>query len=364
MENSPAYAAPGWLLFTRDGVLEAQPFDAQALRTTGEAMSLGDEPGVAPGPAAYDGGRRVSASASGSLAYVPNPAVDTNVQWIDQTGKLQEILNVPAGRYTTVAISPDNARAVLVRRDSAMSSRLWLADLTRASAVPLSVSVAVREPSPIWSPDSKRIVFMSDRDGHNDFYEMTIADSSPERRIFQSRDRSAVPRNWSGAEILFNQIDPGTKWNIYRLPASGAAEPVPVVRGPAIEVGGWLSPNGRWLAYQSDETGHLDLFVQSFPAGGTKLQIPTGGSQLCWWARDGKHLLFLKRDQTLWRVDVDLGATTPHVGVPQQIGTFSPSLVTMDLAPDNQRFLAIVPEHAGVATVTIVQSWRAALTKH
>ena len=138
-----------------------------------------------------------------------------------------------------------------------------------------------------------------------------MADSSPERRILQFSNPSALPRSWSSNEILFNMIEPDLKWNVYRLPVSGPAEPVPVVRGPSIEVGGWVSPDGHWVAYLSDETGRLDVFVQSFPTAGVKLQIPTGGTQLCWWARDGRHLLFLKRDHTLWRVDVDLPPSPP-----------------------------------------------------
>ncbi|HKW02943.1 MAG TPA: protein kinase [Vicinamibacterales bacterium] len=362
MESAPAYAEPGWLLFTRGGVLAAQPFDAKALRTTGEAVSLGDEPSVAPGPAAYDAGRRVSASTTGSLAYFLAPAVNTTLQWMDQSGKMTSVIGVPAGRYTGLAIAPDNTHAVLDRRDSGTSSSLWLVDLTLATAAPLATAVH-RTPSPVWSPDSRRIVFVSNRDGRRALHELAVAESTSERPFGQIGNDSAIPRSWSHDQIMINMIEPDSKWNVYRLPPTGAGAPVPIVRGPAIEVGGWLSPDGHWLAYLSDETGRLDVWVQAFPAAGQKLLIPTGGTELCWWARDGRHLLFVNRDKTLWQVDFDPGATAPHIVAPKQLAAFPPNLVSMDLAADGQRFLALVPERAGVGSVTVVQSWRAALAK-
>jgi Tol biopolymer transport system component len=283
---------------------------------------------------------------------------------MDTTGKTMGGVSVPPGRYSGVAVAPDNTRAVLVREDSPSSWSLWLVDLTRASAIPLSRGGS-RVPSPVWSPDSKRIVFASLRNGRHVLYEKTVADTSAERTIFQPDDNSGLPRGWSKdqAWIVFNRIDPDTKWNIYRVQASGTAAPMPLVRGPAIEVGGWPSPDNHWLAYLSDEAGHLDLFVQAFPDGGSKTQVATGGIQQCWWMPDGRRFLYTKRDQTLWRVGVDLRAASPRIDAPVQVAAFPSTLVAMDLAPDGRRFLALVPERAGFGAVTIVQSWRAALTQ-
>jgi Tol biopolymer transport system component len=362
MENAPVYAEPGWLLFTRQGVLAAQSFDARTLRTSGDAVSLGDQPAVAPGPAAYDAGRRVSASATGSLAYYLEAVANTDVRWMDQTGKMTGTVNVPPGRYSDIAIAPDNTRAVLVRQESSISSSLWLVDLTRASAIPLSTD-GIRDPSPVWSPDSTRVVFGGVRDGQPGLYEKIVADPSAESTILGIDGSFARPRGWSNdlAWIVVNRLDPGTKWNIYRAQAAGLAAPVPIVQGPAIEVGGWPSPDSHWLAYFSDEAGSLDLFVQPFPNPGPKVQVATGGIQRCWWTPDGRHLLYTKRDQTLWRVDVDLRAAVPRIGATLQLGAFPSTLVGMDLARDG-RFLALVSERSGLGTVTVVKSWPAALT--
>ena len=143
------------------------------------------------------------------------------------------------------------------------------------------------------------------------------------------------------------------------MPAGGG-EAVPLVNTPAIEVGGRLSPDGRWIAYLSDETGRLEAFVQSLTASGPKAQLSTGGVAFGWWTNGGKEQLYLKRDQTLWRTTIDLDSGTP-TGSPQQLGTFPAALTSMDFDQTTQRFLALVPERAGVGAVTVVQSWRAAL---
>jgi hypothetical protein len=133
------------------------------------------------------------------------------------------------------------------------------------------------------------------------------------------------------------------------------------VQGPAIEVGGVVSPDGHRIAYLSDESGNLDVFVQAYPEGGSKQQISTGGAQHTWWERDGRHLLFVRRDQTMWRVATDFSGATPRIGAPERIGEFPPAVVALDLDRVGDRFLTLVPEHVDIAAVTIVQSWPSAI---
>jgi len=364
MENAPVYAPSsdgsnrGSLLFTRQGVLVAQPFDATSLKFAGDPVPLGDQPAVAPGGAAYDAGRRISASTNGSLAYYLAPAADVNVQWIDLTGRTIGSLDVPSGRYSTVAIAPDGNKAVLVRPASQTSSDLWIADLTRSSAIPFAAG-AHRLPMPIWSPDSTRIIFSTESSGSFGLAEKSVVTGSAERPIFRS-DTTIYARHWSTElGIIVNRIDPGTKWNIYRLKASDSAAPEPLVTGPSIDLGGWPSPDRRWLAYLSDEAGRLDLYLQSLPAG-QKTQVAPAVHQY-WWTPDGKAILYTTRAQTLWRVDVDMRGPSPRIAPPIQLASLPSTLVYLDLAPDGRRFLALVPERTGLGTVAIVQSWQSGL---
>jgi Tol biopolymer transport system component len=191
-----------------------------------------------------------------------------------------------------------------------------------------------------------------------------VTGPSAERLILRVDNSSVVPRGWSRdlAWIVFSRVDPGTKWNVFRVPGSGSGAPVALVKGPAIEVASSLSPDNRWLSYLSDQAGHLDLYVQSFPDGGARTQVvAAGGIRQSWWTPDGRHLLYLKRDQSLWRVGIDLRVAPPRIDPPVQLGTFPPALVAMDLAADGRQFLAVVPERAGLGAVTIVQNWHAAL---
>jgi Tol biopolymer transport system component len=361
MESAPVYANPGWLLFTRQGVLTAQPFDAKALKTIGDAITLGDEPTIAQTTAAYDAGRRVSVSTTGSLAFYFEPSTNTRLQWMDPNAKVAGVVSVPPARYSSVTIAPDGTRAVLVRSDSQISSSLWLADLRRDSFVPILMN-ANKNPLPVWSPDSTRIAFQGERDGRRGLYEKTVDEAAGEVRILPVDNNSIFPRGWSKDRgIIFNQIDPGTKWNIYLVPASGRGAPALLVGGPSIEVGGWPSPDNHWLAYQSDEAGSLDLWVQPFPGPGTRTHVVAGGIQASWWMPDGRHLLYLKRDRSLWQVEVDFRIVPAKIGAPVQLATFPSALVEMDLAPDGRRFLALVPEQAGLGAVTVVERWQAAL---
>jgi Tol biopolymer transport system component len=348
-------------VFARHGVLTAQRFDAAALQLQGEPVSLGDQPGVAPAPATYEAGPYVSASANGTLAYyLPIPAA-TSVQWMNAEGRALATLDLPAGRYTGLALSPDDTRAVLVRAEPGIGSSLWLVDLPRAGVVPLVTEG--RNTSPVWSPDGTRVAFASDRGGQHGFYIKTATDAAAERQIAVFADRTPEPRGWThdGTWLLFNRVDPRTRWNVYRLRASGAGEPELLIGGPAIEAGARSSPDDRWLAYFSDEGGRIDAFVRSVDPSGPKVQVSTGGVQFAFWTRDARQMLFLKRDRTLWRVPTDLTGAAPRVGATQQLGTFPPGLVAMDLARDG-RFLAIVAERSDAGAVTVVQAWQTRAT--
>jgi Tol biopolymer transport system component len=365
MEGAPVYAEPGWLLYARQGILAAQPFDARTLKITGEAVSLDDEPTSILDPAtSFTAGYTTSASASGSLAYYSSPSANTTATWVDASGKPTGTIALPAGQYSGLSISPDGTHAALVKSISSTESSLWLVDLAHGNAVPLS-SGRGRNDSPVWSPDSGRVVFASDRDGPEDFFVKNIADAAPEQSLYRSPVLFKNPSGWSrdGRWIVFTQMDPGTAQNIYLLPSSGTEPPVPYLRGPRRDDTGQPSPDGHWLAYASDDTGRYELYVQSFPEPGHKQQVSLDGVGGGQWTRDGRHLLFLSGDaKTLWRADVESGASL-KVSPPVRVAALPSGIISIDAMPDGQRFLALIPDHVGAGSVTIVQNWRAALEK-
>jgi serine/threonine protein kinase len=365
LEAAPVYAEPGWLLYARQGVLAAAPFDLQQMKITGEPVMLEDEPAAIMEPlTSFTAGRSVSVSARGALAYYSAPSMNTVARWFDAAGATLGTLPAPQGHYETVSISPDGSRGVLVKSTSPSESSLWLIDLQRGGTSPLSAG-AGRNDSPVWSPDGERVVWAGDRNGVQTLYVKNANDASPEQQLFTSDVPFKVPAAWSpdGQRITMNQLDPQSANNIWLLNASGATGPIPLVNGPANEWGGPISPDGRWLAFTADSSGRRELFVQAFPDGGRKVQVSDAGALVAWWSRDGRQLVYASDDlRSLWRVEIASGASL-RVGTPKQMAVLPPEIIWLDATPDLKRFLAIAPERTGTGSVTLVENWRSALQR-
>ena len=363
MEAAPAYAEPGWLLFARQGVLNALPFDAKTLKITGNPIRLEDEPAAILDPStSFTAGRSVSLSTTGALAYYSAPSLNTIATWYDANGAPAGSLNVPAGHYESLAISPDGRQAVFVQSTSPSESSLWVVDLARGGASRLSTGGG-RNDGPVWSPDGDRVVWASDRTGPQNLYVKNLNDPGPEQLLWGSDVPFKGPVAWSpdGSRIVLVQLDRDTAQNIYVLDASGKTAPAPFAIGPARDPLAAVSPDGRWLAYPSDESGRFQLYVQSFPAAGRKVQVSERGATTAWWSRDSRRLTYVSDDlRSLWRVPMTAGATMAG-GTPKQIAALPPDIMFVAMMPDETRFLALSPERTGGGSITIVQNWRAAL---
>ena len=365
MESAPVYADPGWLLYARQGVLAAQAFDAGSLSLSGDPVALDDEPSAIMDPAiSFTAGHPTSVSTTGSLAYYSAPSMNTIPGWYDAQGRQTGTLDIPAGHYDHVTISPDGTHAVFVRSVSPSESALWLSDVVRGSAVPLS-SGKGRNDSPIWSPDSTRVVFASDREGPQNLFVKTVGDATPEQPLFRSDVLFKNPSAWTpdGGSIVITEVDPLTSQNVWTIPSGGGAAKL-FFAGPTRDIGGPVSPDGKWILCLSDETGRAEVFLQSFPIAGHRAQVSQGGAIETWWTSDSRQIFYLGGDtRTLWRVDVAPAGAGLTVGAPVKLGVLPPGTVWVSAMPDMQKFLALAPARTGTASMTVVQNWRAALDK-
>jgi Tol biopolymer transport system component len=366
MESSPVYAEPGWLLFARRGGLAAQRFDVSALKLVGDAVALADEPAaILDIMSSLTAGHAGSVSAAGALAYFSAPPTETKAVWLDATGKTAGELSLPAGRYREVRISPDGRQAVLVRSDSRTESSLWLADLERGGISQLSRGGGLNQ-SPVWSPDGAQVVFASDRNGATDLFLKNVSDTAAERLFYSSSVEFKTPTSWSadGKWIALQQVDPATQNNIYLLPTTGAITPQPYMLGPGNDSASKVSPNGRWMSYLSGDATAVELYAESFPIPGHRVRFSNGGVLWAgWWAPDSRRIAYVDgRARAIWSVDFEAGEPL-RAGTPRVTATLPPGLQALDAMPDRQRWLALVTEHLGAGTVTVVQNGLVGLKK-
>lgn len=252
---------------------------------------------------------------------------------------------------------------MFVRSTSPAESSLWLSDLGRGGASPLS-SGRGRNDVPVWSPDGSRVVFAADREGAQEVYVKTVGDATPETALYRNGQPFKNVTAWSpdGKWLALTQLDPESQQNIWLLPATGEGELIPLVRGKGRDNGGSFSPDGRWLSHASDDVGRFEVYVQAVPPPGRRVQVSQGGALGHWWTPDGRGMLFVDdRLRALWRADLDLGQN-PRAGAARQIANLPPGITWLDAMPDRQKFIGIIPEQAGPGSITLVQNWRATLT--
>jgi Tol biopolymer transport system component len=217
---------------------------------------------------------------------------------------------------------------------------------------------------PVWSPDGSRIVWVSTReDGRNRFYQKAASGVGQEEPLLNI---SGVPYDWSrdGRFIIYSQSDLKTRWDVWVLPLDGEQKPFPFLQTDAYESTARLSPDGRWLAYVSDESGRFEVYVQRFPAHGSKRQVSTGGGAGPHWRRDGKELFYYAADGKLMAMPVGSGESfemgTAVALFEFRFGSVAPTSAPYTVTGDGQRFLvnAIVDAEPR-APLTVVVNWAA-----
>ena len=358
-----AYAAPGYLFFVRDRSLMSQPFDADKMRLSGEPVPVVEQIGYS----ATTARAFFSVSNTGVLAYRGNIALNGQLAWYDRTGKQLEKVST-VGDFLGFSLSPDQKRIVVSRLDVETGNYdLWMIELGRSTSSRFTFD-QTNETFPVWSPDGNRIAFGSNKNGATDLFQKSSNGAGGDELLFKSNNLKA-PNDWSpdGRIILYNDFDPKTNSDLWVLPLGGDPKPTPVMQTTFSETNGRFSPDGRWIAYESNESGPGQIYVQGFPAGG-KTQVSTLGGFQPRWRGDGKELFYIGPDKKLMAVDIKSDADGIQAGAPRalfdlRIGNL-PGSPYYDVTHDGQRFLvSVVGEETTPTPMTVVMNWTADLKK-
>jgi eukaryotic-like serine/threonine-protein kinase len=358
-----SYLPSGWMLWLRSvgGALVAQKLDIEKATLTGDPVTVAD--GVVD----------ASAVASGLIAYRMGTVRRRQLQWMDRAGTAQGVIGEADSSINAPRISPDGGRVVF-HSVSNGNTDIWLLDGTRASRITFG---AGREAFAAWSPDGNRLVYTLGELNRNagDLY-LKLANGAREDELLQASDRFLFPSHWSadGRYLLYFAPDPETQMDLWILPMTGERKPFAFLKTSATEVWGQFSPDGRWVAYQSNESGSNEVYVRPFnPPGagaehrtdGGKWQVSTGGGIHPVWRRDGKELYFLNPAGEMMAAPITISGSTFQTGAIKRLfptriwggGVDGTQGRQYDVAPDG-RFLVNTELDAGApAPITLIQNW-------
>jgi dipeptidyl aminopeptidase/acylaminoacyl peptidase len=357
------------VLFRSGGSLMAQPFDVRRLELSGEPFPVA-ELGTANAAVAY------SVSMTGALAYRPSLGgvrLNSQLAWFDRKGKQLAPVG-PSAEYGSLQLSPDGKYVAFER---GAPSDIWVLDIQKGVTSRLTTDPA-RDAYPVWSPDGRTIVFGSNRDGPLNLYERPFGVVG-EDKVLVKTETQAIPTDWSrdGRYVVFDLVQPGTQnlRDLWALPMSGDRKPLRLTQTPFTKFAPRVSPDSRWIAYLSSESGRPELYIQSFPQPGTKQQVSTNGAFMPRWSRDGKELFYVAPDTTLMAVAITSGGPSLETGAPTPLFKAPIVAATLNVRRDydvatDGRFLINVSGPAGSAAaplaappITVVLNWATASSR-
>ena len=350
--SSPAYLTP-YLLYVRGETLLAHPFDSARLELSGEPFPVVEKVGSAISKAHF------SVSESGVLAYHIHTSQDALPVWFDREGNRLGAIGPPAG-YTNLTLSPDDQRLAIDRTVSPFAPDIWLIGLSQGTASRFTSNSAY-DFNPVWSPDGTRLVFSSTRlAGGGSALFQKESSGAGEQDVLLRTGASQFATDWSadGRFILYQALQPGTNYDLWALPLEGDRKPIVLVQSAFSEEDARLSPDGRWLAYTSDESGRPEVYVRPFlRPGGRELISTSGGWQPRWRRGDGKELFYLSPERRVMAVSVQSDPSAFRGSVPRVLFDEPVSDGSYDVSRDGQRFLinTVLPEAS--SPLQIVVNW-------
>jgi eukaryotic-like serine/threonine-protein kinase len=367
-ESNAAYAPPGYLLFWREGSLMAQPFDARRVELTGNAVPIADH-------VLFSGGQSFgvfSVSQNGVLALQAGDASVSELSWFDRTGKQ---LNVISGeREPTLVIgprlSPDGRKlAATIFVLGTSRGDIWLYDLSRDVRTRFTFKSG-RATAPVWSPDGSQIAFAAAREGHLGIYARASSGAGDDVTLLEEQ-YAPIPTSWSPdgrflAYFRTEQTAPVSRRQIWILPLFGDRKPFPFLPSAFDENAPEFSPDGRWIAYQSNESGTIQIYVAAFPGAETKAQVSPSGGMGPAWRADGKELFYLDLTGRLVAAEVKAIGGKLELGTPRslfQTHAASPGARPFDVSRTADRFVITTTGNVNPTPFTLVVNWTAQLKK-
>jgi Tol biopolymer transport system component len=292
---------------------------------------------------------RSGASTTTGTAAAP-AGEQRSLVWIDRNGvRVGGQLGSP-GTFAGIDLSPDGSRFA-VHRHEGLGGDSWSFDLAQGRMQRLTFDVTQDNSSPLWSPDGRRIAFASRRDGKWGLY-LKSADGTGNDELIIDSGEPKAPMSWSpdGKLLVYWQL--GGAGDIWYVPLTGEKKPIPILQTPFNEFVAQVSPDGKWLAYQSNETGRAEIYIKPFPEGPGKWQVSTDGGTFPRWGRGGKELYFVL-PPSMWVAEIRTAGSAPAPGVPRSLFTLGGNPTTalnahppynrFAVTADGQRFLMSLP---------------------
>jgi serine/threonine protein kinase/Tol biopolymer transport system component len=351
--SAVSYVQPGYLMYVREGILVAQPFDPVKAEITGDPTPIAERVDNFPesGMAAF------SVSDSGVLVYRSSPEASSNrLLWLDRSGKRVGEVGEP-GSYRNPRLSPDGKRIAVEITDSSGNRDIWILDAVSGTRLRFTFDPG-RDASPVWSSNGQFIVWQ----GSNGVYIKSSDGKGTPERI---REEPWIPDEWlpDGSGLLFHPPAPRQVFSI-TWPGSDRTERK-VLEGQGITTHARVTRDGKWIAFATTHTGRFEVMIQDFPQPSGRWQVSSAGGVQPKWRADGKELFYLTLDARLAAVPVTLGALV-HIGKPQILFQTNAEVVMgmvwhqYDVTPDGQRFLVNTGNVVNTP-VTVVHNWPALL---
>jgi eukaryotic-like serine/threonine-protein kinase len=360
-----AYLPSGWLLWIRGGTLVAQRLDVIKGALVGEIVSLADEV------------LSVSASAAGVVAYRVKGSGQQQLTWVDRSGAVRGTVGAPEGSLNAPRVSPDG-RQVAFSRETQGKRDIWLQSDARASRMTFGSGAS---DYPVWSPDGSRLAFESGVGTTAGFYQKPTNGAQAQESLLLSQKGQYVT-SWSadGQYLLYFSLVSASAIDLWVLPMTGTRKPFPFLQSSFIKAWGQFSPDGRWVAYESNESGQYEIYVRRFVKPGDaakstaaqagQWQVSTAGGIFPVWRADGKELFYIDQAGMMMAAPITVTASAAVPGTPVTLfqtnvlggGTDNEQGRQYDVAPDG-RFLINRVVDTAISPITLIQNWNPDATK-